>query len=158
MLEPNYNHLSIDTIPVITSEDKKIQNKLIAGEYRGEKSNIKTQSELLILWGISKIMGQQTLVIPNGYNAMIYLINGSMKLKNYGIVDAENLVVFESDGDVISMAFEKESQFLLLCGKPINEKVTQYGPYVMNTQTEILEAIRDYQMGKMGILIEDSLN
>lgn len=102
-------------------------------------------------------MGQQTLVVPKGFNAMIYLINGSMKLKNYGILDAENLAVFKSEGDAISMTFEKESQFLLLCGKPINEKVTQYGPYVMNTQTEILEAIRDYQMGKMGILIEDSL-
>jgi redox-sensitive bicupin YhaK (pirin superfamily) len=41
---------------------------------------------------------------------------------------------------------------LFLSGEPINEKIATYGPYVMNTQTEILEAMRDYQMGKMGFL------
>jgi redox-sensitive bicupin YhaK (pirin superfamily) len=42
-----------------------------------------------------------------------------------------------------------------MSGKPLNEKVVSHGPFVMNSQTEILEAMRDYQMGKMGILIED---
>ncbi|MFT5167159.1 MAG: redox-sensitive bicupin YhaK (pirin superfamily) [Saprospiraceae bacterium] len=42
---------------------------------------------------------------------------------------------------------------LFLSGNPISEKVTQYGPFVMNSQTEVMEAMRDYQMEKMGILI-----
>jgi quercetin 2,3-dioxygenase len=44
---------------------------------------------------------------------------------------------------------------LLLSGEPLNENVVSHGPFVMNTQTEILEAMRDYQMGKMGVLIEE---
>ena len=87
---------------------------------------------------------------------MLYLIKGEMTLKGYGFIEAENLAVFDHAGDSIDMTFKEEGQFILLCGKPIDEVVTQSGPYVMNTQTEILEAIRDYQMGKFGILIEDS--
>ena len=51
MKEPYYKYLSEDEIPIITSEDKKINNKLIAGEYEGAKSTIPAESELLILWG-----------------------------------------------------------------------------------------------------------
>ena len=76
-------------------------------------------------------------------------------MKGFGIIEAEHLAVLSEEGNKIDMSFAEDSQFLLLCGKPLNEKVTQHGPYVMNTQTEVLEAMRDYQMGKMGILIED---
>ena len=87
---------------------------------------------------------------------MLYLINGEINLKGYGLIEAENLAVLEHADDLIEMSFKEAGQFILLCGKPIDEKVTQSGPYVMNTQTEILEAIRDYQMGKFGILIEEA--
>ena len=154
MKQPFYRHLSKNDIPVILSEDKKINNKLIAGVFENKKSMLPTESELLILWGTSEKNGEQIINIPNGYSAMLYLIKGSIRIKGYGLVEAENLVVFEKEGEAIAMSFSENSQFLLLSGKPIKEKVSQYGPYVMNNQTEIMEAIRDYQMGKMGILIE----
>ncbi len=156
MNEPFYKHLSEEEIPVIISEDQKIKNKLISGEFEGQKSTIPTQSELLILWGNAEKDGEQTINIPNGFNTMLYLIRGRIRIKEYGIVEAENLMVFENEGDTITVSFSEDSQFLVLCGKPLNESVSQYGPYVMNTQTEIMEAIRDYQMGKMGVLIEHS--
>ncbi len=86
---------------------------------------------------------------------MLYLIKGSLKIKGFGLVEAEQLIVRGDSGDAIEIRLKGDSQFLILSGKPLNEKVTQHGPYVMNTQTEVLEAMRDYQMGKMGILIED---
>lgn len=164
MQEPYYSHLSLDEIPVIISEDNKIKNKLIAGEFENgigadainHVSATTTESELLILWGFAEKNSEQTIKIPNGFNTMLYLIKGAMKISGYGIVDAENLIVFEDEGDTIEMSFSEDSQFLVLGGQPLNESVSQYGPYVMNTQTEILEAIRDYQMGKMGVLIEHS--
>ncbi len=155
MKVPFYRHLSIGDIPILVSEDKKINNKLIAGEYKGEKSIIPTESDLLILWGISEKNGEQSINIPNEFNTMLYLIKGSMRVTGYGIVDAENLLVFEKEGSTIEMSFYENSQFLLLSGAAIHEKISQSGPFVMNSQTEILEAMRDYQMGKMGILIED---
>lgn len=155
MQPPVYTYLSIEDMPVFLSADTKISNKLVAGNYSGKKSKLIAQSELLILWGKAQTGGVQTLNIPPGFSAMIYLINGAMNLKGFGIIDKENLAVLDEKGEQIEMSFSEDSQFLLLSGKPINKKVTQQGPFVMNTQTEILEAMRDYKMGKMGILIED---
>jgi len=155
MKEPYYKYLSEEEIPIITSEDKKINNKLIAGYFEGKKSAIPSESELLILWGTAKKEGEQTINITNGHNCMLYLIKGEMRIKGYGIVDAENLIIFEKEDNHIAMSFSENSQFMLFSGAPINEKVSQSGPFVMNSQTEILEAMRDYQMGKMGVLIED---
>ena len=156
MKKPFYKHLSIDEIPVINSENNKVKNKLIAGTYQGKQSPIPTESELLILWGIAEKEGEQTLQIPKDFNTMLYLVKGSMRIKGFGIIDAENLLVFkEEEGEDIEMSFSEDSQFILISGISINEKVSQSGPFVMNSQTEILEAMRDYQMGKMGVLIEE---
>ncbi len=155
MQPPEYSFLSKELMPVILSEDGKIYNKVVAGQYRGITSKLKAQSELLVLWGTAEVGGTQQLEIPKDFNAMIYLIKGTMKLNGFGLIEAEHLAVLEEKSENVEMSFSQDSQFLLLCGKPLNEKVTQHGPYVMNTQTEVLEAMRDYQMGKMGILIED---
>ena len=53
-----------------------------------------------------------------------------------------------------SVQGNSDTRFIFVSGEPINEPIVQYGPFVMNTQTEILRAIRDAQMGKMGLLIE----
>ena len=60
------------------------------------------------------------------------------------------------DGDyVVVKTAAQHVRFLLVSGKPLNEPIARYGPFVMNTQTEIMEALRDAQMGKMGVLIEE---
>ena len=155
MIEPEYTHLDVEHIPVVFSEDKKIANKVVAGSYEGKSSGITLQSDLLILWGTSEIEGSQTIRIPKDFNAMLYLIRGSMSISGYGLVEKESLLIFEEEGDEVSMSFSETSQFILMCGVPINEEVTHHGPFVMNTQTEIMEAMRDYQIGKMGVLIEE---
>ena len=62
------------------------------------------------------------------------------------------MIEFNQDGEGIYIKGNETSKLLFISGEPLNEKVTSYGPYVMNTQTEIMEAMRDYQMGKMGFL------
>ena len=155
MTPPSYSYVPADAMTVFSSEDKKINNKLIAGNYGRLRGKVVPQSELLVIWGHGEQGGSQELTIPKGYSSMLYVIRGEISLKGYGFIEKENLAVFEHDGEVIDMTFKEKGQFILLCGKPIDEEVTQSGPYVMNTQTEILEAMRDYQMGKFGILIED---
>ena len=155
MIEPTYQYLPEDRFPVHLSDDQKIKNKIVAGTYQGKKGPASTQSEVLILWGESMPEGSQTYTLPENDNLMLYLINGAMRIQGYGQIEQEHLIVFETGGDQLSISFQEQSQFLLFCGTPIDEEVTHYGPFVMNTQTEVLEAMRDYQMGKMGILIEE---
>ncbi|WP_457848417.1 pirin-like C-terminal cupin domain-containing protein, partial [Staphylococcus aureus] len=59
------------------------------------------------------------------------------------------------DGEGFSFTTEEDALLLVGSGEPLNEPIASHGPFVMNTQTEIMEAFRDYQMGKMGVLIED---
>lgn len=171
MQPPNYQYIPETDIPIFWSEDKSIQNKVIAGNYenlegttleeRFLKGKIKTESELLIIWSKAENKGSQTLSIPKEMNAMIYVIKGEMRIKGYGKASEKELIVFElnenntNNTENIELNIDTKAEFLLLCGVPINEKITQHGPFVMNTQTEIMEAMRDYQMGKMGILIEE---
>jgi redox-sensitive bicupin YhaK (pirin superfamily) len=155
MQPPEYTYLSIDTMPVFISEDEKIKTKLIAGNYKQQRGKVISKSELLVLWGNGQEGGFENYLIPQDFNCMLYIIKGSLNIKGYGLVEAEQLLVYGLSGDSIEISLKQDSQFLILSGKPLDEKVTQHGPYVMNTQTEVLEAMRDYKMGKMGILIED---
>lgn len=155
MDSPEYFHFPETEIPVITSKDGKVSNKLIAGAYSGKKGKVTPKSDLLVMWGSAKEGAEETLSIPENFNSSLYLIKGTANVKGYGIVEAENLLFFNQEGDTIALSFSSDAQFLLLAGKPLNEKVTQYGPFVMNTQSEIMNAMRDYQMGKMGVLIEE---
>jgi redox-sensitive bicupin YhaK (pirin superfamily) len=65
------------------------------------------------------------------------------------------MAILHRDGDGINIIALEDSLMLMGTGEPLNEPVASHGPFVMNNQTEIMEAFRDYQMGKMGVLIED---
>ena len=155
MQEPSYQYVSKADIPFFLSEDGRVSNKLIAGKYHGLQGKIRTESELLILWSKAKSGGTQLFPISEKLNTMLYLIGGELKITSYGKVEAESLVVFDHNAGKIEISADSDAEFLLLAGAALNEKVVQQGPYVMNSETEILEAMRDYQMGKMGILIEE---
>ena len=66
--------------------------------------------------------------------------------------DGNRMLTFSGAGDGISLVANSKSEFIILTGEPLKEKVATYGPFVMNTQEEIHQAMMDYQTGKMGIL------
>ena len=92
--------------------------------------------------------------IPVGYTTAVYLIRGSLRIPGHGLVEPETLVVLDEEDTTLALEAKTDAQFLVLSGQPIGEPVVQQGPFVMNTETQILEAMRDYQMGKMGYLVE----
>lgn len=155
MNPPRYQYVAEKDIPLFYSEDQLLRNKLIAGSINGLDGRIETESELLVIWSEVKTGGTHTFNIANHHNSMLYLIRGEIKIGAYGKVEKETLVVFENQPGDIEVLSGSDAQFLILAGAPIDEKVVQHGSYVMNTETEILEAMRDYQKGKMGILVEE---
>ncbi len=157
MIVPSYLHLGESNMPLIQSTDQKVNLKLVTGTYKNKTITSIAQSELLVLWGTASANGKCEIEIPSGHSAMCYLINGAYKSNESDLVNQETLVVYDNQGESISLDFTTDASFLILSGLPIGEEVTKHGPFVMNTQTEIMEAMRDYQMGKMGILIENEL-
>ena len=154
MMTPNYQHLEAAQIPTIFSEDKKILLNIIAGRQKEEQGLIQTQTSVNVFTATTDENGQIEIEIPENHQSLIYLLDGEVLVQNSEVLKkGENqMITFNQDGNTIQFEAKMASTLLILSGTPINEKVTQYGPYVMNTQTEILEAMRDYQQGKMGYL------
>ena len=92
--------------------------------------------------------------IPSNQNTLIYLLDGLVKINNQEAT-GKDFIWFNNDGEKIIMKANQKTRLILLAGEPIGEEVVSYGPFVMNTHTEVMEALRDAQMGKMGVLIEE---
>jgi redox-sensitive bicupin YhaK (pirin superfamily) len=129
--------------------------RVIAGSFADQRGPIISQQGVTALMGTLAPQDELSLSKLNGEHAILYLLNGTGFLKGFGLVEGKTLYTFTKEAARTTLKAKSELPFIYLRAKPIGEKVEQYGPYVMNTQTEILEALRDYQMGKMGFLVEE---
>ncbi|MCI5056700.1 MAG: pirin family protein [Flavobacteriales bacterium] len=151
MENPYYLPLSAKDTPMINKEKAKIG--VVAGTFEGVNGPAKTYSPQTLLRAEAEAGAKLTMSIPKTFNCLIYILDGSAEIEGQ-MVRSKDLVWFDNDGDEISLIINSDSRFILLSGEPIGEEVSTYGPFVMNTQEEIRQAIMDYQMGKMGQLVE----
>jgi redox-sensitive bicupin YhaK (pirin superfamily) len=152
---PSYFPVQAEDVPSTTSEDRKVKVNVFSGELLGIKGPVPSQAIVNAATLVFQESGKISIPLPANHNAFIYLLDGQLKVDGFGLVDELHLVHFKNDGDGISVEATQNTRVLLLSGLPLDEKVVSHGPFVMNTQTQILEAMRDYQMGKMGVLIEE---
>ena len=153
MITPNYQHLEDEQIPKVFSDDKKVQLNIIAGEQQNIKGKIITQTPVNVFTANADEGGNIQIKIPENQQSLVYLLDGEIEVNNTLLQKGKmQMVTFSLEGEIIELKATTKSTLLILSGEPFHEKITQYGPYVMNTQTEILEAMRDYQQGKMGYL------
>lgn len=158
MDDPRYFPLQLENTPTVGSQEEKCQLDVIAGELNGTKGAIKTFSPMLILNMRFDAGAQTTIPIPQNYNALIYLLDGELDVDHKGNnnpVGDKSMIVFNNDGDEIKITANSKSRAILLSGQPIGEPVASYGPMVMNTNNEIIQALNDFQNGKMGQLKEN---
>ncbi len=155
MDQPQYLPLTAQDIPTFETGDKKVQVHVSAGQLLGVKGPITALSPVNAATLELQPGGKVTIPLPAEHNAFLYLLDGKLNLEGYGVVEGKHAVVFKNEGEAISIEALEPTRALLMSGLPLNEKVVAHGPFVMNTETQILEAMRDYQMGKMGLLIEE---
>ena len=155
-LEPaKYQPLTAEKTPSITSEDGKVKAGIVAGETLGKTGPIELMTPMLVMRFEIGEGGKMEVPIPKDFNAIFYLLDGKAEINGERHAGAKDLVWFKNDGESFSFEGLEETRAILLAGAPINEPLATYGPFVMNNQTQIMEALRDYQMGKMGVLIEE---
>jgi redox-sensitive bicupin YhaK (pirin superfamily) len=154
MVQPDYQNIKSADIPTVEVDGAKVRIKVVAGHFNGTKGPAQTRTELMALQVSIARTGFVQIPLPTGHNAFVYIVNGKVQLNDNWAYEKEHLIQFRLDGAGIALRAEADSEVLLLSGLPINEPVAQWGPYVMNTQTEVMEAMRDYQMGKMGFYTE----
>ncbi|GAB4048428.1 pirin family protein [Spirosoma litoris] len=125
--------------------------RVIAGELAGLKGPANTFSPIIVA-DLTLVNGQsETLTIPKEYSLMVYVLSGSAKLLGETI-DRGQIALMNADGDTITLSTSTDAKLLILAGEPIHEPLAVYGPFVMNTREEILEAFEDFQNGRMGVL------
>lgn len=155
MVEPSYFPLSYKDIPIIQHRPEEGEIRLIAGYFKELSGPIEPLIDLLILRIDLKKDQFVDIPVDDGYNVLVYSLNGQVIINNSEKIDKKTMIVFGKKGKDIHINAYCNSQLILLAGKPLDEQVVKYGPYVMNTDKEIWEAMRDYQMGKMGHLVEE---
>ncbi len=153
MMAPRYQEVPSDRIPVAKSPDGKVSVRVIAGEALGVSAVIETRIPILYLHFKLEPGAEITQPVPETENAFAYVLAGEGAFgPEAARAGASQMVMFRKDGDrvVAKNPAAAPLEFLLLAGKPLNEPVARYGPFVMNTMEEIQQAFTDYREGRFG--------
>ena len=151
MTAPNYQGLENEQIPRVLSDDQKIDTQLISGTFKGVKGAAKSITDLEIFSIYLKEGGEETYSFAAERSVFLYALNGEVMV-NDKLVYQRQMVEFKPGNTDIQVSAKTDARVLLCSGEPLNEPMVAQGPFVMNTTTEIMQAMRDYQMGKMGVM------
>jgi quercetin 2,3-dioxygenase len=149
MTEPRYTGLQKEEITHFSMENGKVNVQLIAGEWDENNGSFETLSPIFLSTIAMEKGGKFTKNVPEGENVFFYIVRGEVKILGEK-VPFRNLVEFTNSGGDLSVEASEDALVIFGHAKPFNEPLVAQGPFVMNTQQEIMEAYQDYQMGKFG--------
>jgi quercetin 2,3-dioxygenase len=152
MSPPRYQTLVKEDIPVEEFDNGAGRLRVIAGEFRGRKGPAKTFSPVH-LYDVRLHAGHRLeLSLPEGFNTSVFVLHGRVAINGSQPAGEAELALFGQKGERLMLEAGADSTILILAGEPIDEPVARYGPFVMNTKAEVVQAVNDYQAGKMGHL------
>lgn len=146
---PGYQDLHATRIPVVNSAGARV--RVIAGEHAGVRGPARSFTPVTLLHVLLEAGGSVALRLAEGHNALVYGVEGAAEVQGEPI-PARCMALLEPHGEAVTLRAVRPAQLLLLAGEPIHEPVVSWGPFVMNTREEILQARDDYLAGRMGAL------
>ena len=152
MNPPGYQTILSRQIPAMALPDGAGTVRVIAGEFAATEGPARTFTPIN-LWDVRlKANHRVEFTLPRGFTTALFVLHG-----NLGLVDAEevgpmDLALLTSEGDRVQVNARSDASLLVLNGAPIDEPVAAHGPFVMNSKTEITQAIQDYHNGRLGRL------
>jgi len=152
MSAPGYQTIVNDQIPVVQLDGGAGTLRVIAGSVRGVKGPAKTFTPIELYDLRLRAGRSMPLQIPNGYNAGLLILSGQASVEGSHRLSEAELAVFVSTGEPVTIIAEEDATILVMAGEAIDEPVARYGPFVMNTKAELVQAVNDYQAGNMGHL------
>jgi redox-sensitive bicupin YhaK (pirin superfamily) len=148
---PHYQAITKDQMGKLELPDGQGTVNVIAGTFNGITGPAKTYTPVNVFDIKLKKDGAVSTSLPAGYNTAILVISGSVTVNGQQAAQ-HSFVLFANEGEDIAITAGEDSTLLMLSGQPLNEPIASYGPFVMNTQAEIVESIREFQSGKFGVL------
>lgn len=150
MTTPKYQAIKSTEIPVVQLDDNAGIARIIAGELASTSGAASTFTPIN-MWDVVMNAGKtHTFSVPESHNLIILVLDGTVQINGKDVARRGELVTFERGGADVQIEANNEVKLLILTGEPLNEPVVGYGPFVMNTEAEIVQAMRDVQSGKFG--------
>ena len=150
MADPGYQTLLDADIPSIALKNNAGRLRLIAGEFDGQTGPARTFTPIDV-WDLRLNCGQAlTLDLHEGRNTALVILRGTVQVNGLESVGEGQLVLFERQGNQLTLQASADAVVLLLSGEPIDEPIVGHGPFVMNTEQEIHQAFADFQSGRFG--------
>jgi redox-sensitive bicupin YhaK (pirin superfamily) len=143
MMNPRYQDITSDQSPTIDKDG--VWARVIAGECLGIESSIDTVIPITYVHVKMEPSASLDKNLDTELNGMIYVFKGEVSIEGKSVKDGSLALL--SAGSEVKIEAKEESEFLILAGPELNEPIARYGPFVMNTREEILQAIDDYQRG-----------
>jgi redox-sensitive bicupin YhaK (pirin superfamily) len=145
MAKPGYQAITSADIPTVGLEGGKA--RIIAGELDGVRGPARTFTPVN-LWDVRlDADAEVTLPLSAGHNAMIAVLSGHVTIGETGVGEAE-IARFSTEGEGVTLRADGDSMLLVMTGEPIDEPVFGYGPFVMNSEAEIRQAVDDFNSGR----------
>jgi quercetin 2,3-dioxygenase len=150
MMAPRYQEIRRERLPEATTADGLATVKVIAGEALGVKAAIDTRTPISYQHWRFAAGARVEVPVPADHAAYVYAFDGAVEVGDQEVSDGQLAVL--GGGDAVAFVADRPAQVLLLSGVPLREPVVQYGPFVMNTEREIQQAIADYREGRLGAI------
>ncbi len=154
MSPPGYQALVAEQMGQVTLPNGAGLVRVVAGDFQGVKGPAKTFSPINVFDVSLNALGEVELTFPAQQNTALLVMKGDVTLNISTAARMNDFVLFKNAGERISIKADSEARLLVLNGQPLNEPIVQYGPFVMNTKSEIARAIADFNGGKLGHLAD----
>lgn len=148
MSAPWYRDIQSAEIPEFTAPGLTV--RVIAGESQGVSGAVQREATQPLYLDLHLAAGTRfAQPLPAEHNAFVYVYRGQVAV-NATEVPAGRMAILRNEGDGVALQAGPDSRALLIAGRPLNEPIVQYGPFVMNTQQEIFQAVEDFRAGRFG--------
>ncbi|MFW2162737.1 pirin family protein [Acinetobacter beijerinckii] len=152
MTPAKYQAIESTQIQSIDLDDVGSELRVIAGQYQDTAGAATTFSPVNV-WDGKIVAGQaHTFYVTEGHTTLLVVLSGEVILNDNQRIEALSLVVLSREEIDFNVKAEQDSKFLILTGQPLNEPIEGYGPFVMNSKAEIVEAVHDFNSGKFGVM------
>ena len=150
MSQPGYQTLLSSDIPDVALPESAGRVRVIAGAYGGHRGPARTFTPMDV-WDVRLDAGAQTRFdIAAGRTLALVVLHGAVKVNGDAVVRAAQFGLLSREGEGVLVEAQDDATVLLLSGEPIDEPIVGYGPFVMNTQAEIHQAMQDFNSGRFG--------
>jgi hypothetical protein len=147
MRAPWYRDITPEEIPQVTT-DAGVKVRVIAGASHGVEGAMQREvTEPLYLDVYLPAGASFEQALPAGHNAFVYVYRGELRVGDTR-VPAQRMAILRNEGDGVVFQADAPARALLIAGRPLDEPIVQYGPFVMNTKDEIIQAVEDFQAGR----------